>query len=96
MTITQFEDKIQEIKDNEDSIIYLKNALNKIYENGDSRIRININIRQKDIQYSFNEYIIIEMFKEELKKKREEYKNNIELLKESGLLIGTNKWLLED
>lgn len=96
MTITQFENKIQEIKDNEDSIIYLKNALKEIYENGDSCIIININIRQKDIQHSFNKYIIIEMFNEELKKKREKYKNNIELLKESGLLIETNKWLLED
>lgn len=95
MTITQFENKIQEIKDNEDSIIYLKNALNEIYENGNSCI-ININTRQKDIQYSFNKYIIIEIFKEELKKKREEYKNNIELLKESGLLIETNKRLLEN
>ena len=74
MTITQFEDKIQEIKDNEDSIIYLKNALNKIYENGDSFITININIRQKDIQHSFNKYIIIEMFKEELKKKERNIK----------------------
>lgn len=98
MTIQEFEKTVDRIKHKERNIKYLKECLEKLKSLEDENIRIDAYLHEDEsyeFGYFFNKEILIEIHEKQLNQVIQEYKDEIEKLKQCGLLIEPNLEIIE-